>query len=102
MVGLQWQPAHGEQDDDNDQHLDDLLLVAQQCLVPLVLGIAGRLGAPQLDCHLDVDEADDTEGDGELHGDQHEAVDPHLLLRKVGPVAEEELGVVVVALACSG
>lgn len=96
VVRLQGQPADAEQDHDNHQHLDDLLLVPQQRLVAFVLGIAGRLGAPELHRHLDVDETDDAERDQELDHHQHVAIDSHVLLRKVDPVAKVKLHVEIV------
>lgn len=97
---MQGQPTDAKEDDDNNEHLDDLLLVSQQRLVPLVLGIAGGLAAPQLDGHLDVNEADYAEGDNELDGDQNETIDSHVVLGEVGSVAEPELCIEVLVVAC--
>lgn len=104
IIELQRQPAQAEDNDHDNQHFYDLrsgarkeikrrpdfspspsrthlLLVFQQCYVPWILGIARSTGAPQAHRHLDVDKADDTEGNQILHKDQRVSERLQLIIR---------------------
>ncbi len=48
LVGLQRQPADGEQADDEHEHLDGLLLVAQDAVIAALVSLAGGAVAPEI------------------------------------------------------
>lgn len=68
-------------------------LVPEQVGVAHVLGVAGGLGAPQVEAHARVHGADDAERHEILQRHQHASVHHHLLLAEVGVVAEGFTGV---------